>query len=278
MLTATRGAEGLLDPVAQIVREIRDQAPEITPDRVMLVGAWCRDTLHACLGHEFSTSATRDIDLAVALSGWDSYNLLARSFPRTGDSGVRFSIAGLPVDLIPFGEPEDPRGTVVPPTRGEAISVWAFSEIFEDSRPLAVDPTLDIRCPTVPGYTAAKLAAWLDRSAWGEVKDANDLALAAYWYAESKQVEDELYDSPRGQEILVAEEADVERAAARLLGSDVSTVLGPERVAELMHRWPGDLEMLVHNFTATFMPPWLSRSERRREIVDALTRGLAPPD
>jgi len=140
---------------------------------------------------------------------------------------------------------------------------------------LALGPSLAIRCPTVPGYTTAKLAAWLDRSPWGEAKDANDLALSVNWYAESKQVEGRLYDTPEGQQILLAEEADVPRAAARLLGGDVSTIVGPERAAELIERWPGDLDMLVRNFTLRTGPQWLLQADRRLEVIGALTRGLA---
>lgn len=151
MLDVSGIAEGFLDPIARVVEEMREHAPGIDPDRVMLVGAWCRDTLHAALGHDFGTSATRDVDLALALSGWEIYELLSHAFPRAGDTGVGFKIAGLAVDLLPFGELEDPRGIIVPPTRGDVISVWAFEEIFQDSSPLALSPSLAIRCPTVPG-------------------------------------------------------------------------------------------------------------------------------
>jgi predicted nucleotidyltransferase len=275
LLDMSRVVEGFLDPIARVVEAMREQAPEINSDEIMLVGAWCRDTLHAVLGHDFDTSATRDVDLALALSGWEIYERLADAFPRAGTSGVGFQITGLVVDLLPFGELENPTGSIVPPTRGEVISVWAFAEIFQDSSLLPLGPSLAIRCPTVPGYTAAKLAAWLDRSEWGEARDANDLALSVYWYAESKQIEGRLYDTPEGQQVLLAEEADVPRAAARLLARDVSAMVGPDRLNELIQRWPGDFDMLVRNFTLKTGPQWLTQEDRRREVVDALTRGLA---
>ena len=153
--------------------------------------------------------------------------------------------------------------------------MWAFEEIYRESLPLPLTPTLAIRIPTVPGYAAAKLAAWLDRSAWGQTKDANDLALVSYWYAELKEVEDRLYDTFEGQQILVAEEVDVPRAATRLLGTDVAAVVGPERISELIERWPGDLDMLVRNFTMSTGPRRPEEENRRHEVIDALTRGLA---
>lgn len=142
---------------------------------------------------------------------------------------------------------------------------------------MSLTPTLAIRIPTVPGYAAAKLAAWLDRSEWGQTKDANDIALIAYWYVESKDVEGRLYDTSEGQQILVAEEADFPCAAARLLGEDVSKIIGPDRLSELIERWPGDLDVLVRNFAMSTGPRWPEHEARRREVLDALARGLAGP-
>ncbi len=85
------------------------------------------------------------------------------------------------------------------------MSVWAFEKIFSRSLPLDLTSAVTIRIPTIAGYAAAKLAAWLDRSQWGEPKDANDLALVAYWYSESPGVADRLYDTPDGQRVLVDE-------------------------------------------------------------------------
>lgn len=170
MLDLSTVADSLLDPVAQVVAGLQEQEPQLEADSIMLVGAWCRDALHAALGHIFSTSATRDVDLALALDEWGTCERLSRVLPRAGDSGVRFRVAGFVVDLLPFRDVEDPRGPIVPPSRAEGMSVWAFAEIFAGASPLVRTPSRSIRCPTVPGYAAAKLAAWLDRSEWGEVK------------------------------------------------------------------------------------------------------------
>ena len=277
MFDVSAVSEDYFDPIARLVETMRDSVPDLDPSHVMVVGAWCRDLFHAALGHDFEPRATRDIDLALALSGWEAYELLARAFPQAGGTGVRFKIAGLVTDVLPFGELEDPRGRIVPPTRGEAISVWGFAEIFSGSSQILIGPALAIRCPTVPGYAAMKLAAWLDRSEWGETKDANDLALIGYWYSESKYVEAQLYDTAEGQQVLVAEDVDRSRAAARLLGRDVAASLGPERMAELMARWPGDIDMLFRNLTVAGRPQWLASADHRREFADGLARGLTDP-
>ncbi len=123
------------------------------------------------------------------------------------------------------------------------------------------------------GYAAAKLGAWLDRSEWGESKDAADLALVAYWYAESEHVHNRLYETSEGNRILSVEEFDVPRAAAHLLGVDVVATIGRERADELLERWPGDVDFLVRAFVLRVGVNWPGDTNRRRALVDALTRG-----
>jgi predicted nucleotidyltransferase len=163
----------------------------------------------------------------------------------------------------------------LPPSRGEPFSVWALEEIFASSLPLALTDTLSIRIPTVEGYAAAKLGAWLDRSQWHEAKDAGDLALTMYWYAEATVVHDRLYGTPTGNKILVAEGLDLPLAAACLLGADVTATIGPRRRAELLARWPGDADLLVRELRLHGSPNWPSDARRRSALIEALTRGLS---
>ena len=142
------------------------------------------------------------------------------------------------------------------------------------SLPLVLSPTLTVRIPTVVGYAAAKLGAWLDRSAWLETKDGADLALILYWYAESADVHRRLYETPAGNEILIAESVDVPLAGAHLLGTDIAATIGDTRLAELLPRWPGDRDLLVRELELRGGPAWPHDSQRRRNLLDALTRGL----
>lgn len=274
MLDLVDTPSGLVDPIAKVVDAVLESPGDISPSDIMIVGARCRDILHAALGHRFATTATHDLDLGLALASWDAYRDLAASIPRVGNSGVRFRIAGVEVDLLPFGEVEDPDGVVEPPARDEPMSVWAFEEIYARSLPLTLSPSTVVRLPTVAGYAAAKLAAWLDRSAWNEVKDAADLALVLHWYAESGQIQDQLYETEEGNAILLAEGTDVPLAAARHLGVDIATVIGAQRQQELLARWPGEIELLVHELTLRQIAGWPRATDRRRALVDALTRGL----
>lgn len=272
MLDLASTPDELLQPTGHVLEAALPQAPGLRPDDVMVVGAACRDILHHALGHRFATSATHDLDLALALSSWSAYRSLAAAFPKVGDSGVRFDIAGTMVDLLPFGDIEDPEGEVQPPTRGEPFSVWAFEEVFAAAQSLMLPTGVTVRIPTVVGYAATKLGAWLDRSEWHETKDARDLALAVHWYGHSSQVRDRLYDSEIGNTALLAEDADVPRAAAHLLGIDIAAILGELRLAELLARWPGNLDLLVGEFTIAGKAA--PSEPRRQALVNALTSGI----
>jgi predicted nucleotidyltransferase len=268
-------ARNLFSQVACVVEAVLQAAQQLHADRIMIVGAWCRDILHTALGHSFATAATHDLDLALALSSWDAYSDLAASFVRAGNSGIRFRIANTAVDLLPFGEIERPPGFVEPPSRGEAFSVWALEEVFSAAFPLDLSNALTIRIPTIACYAATKIGAWLDRCEWHEVKDGADLALVVHWYAESPTIHDRLYGTPGGNEILLAEGTDVPLAAAHLLGADVAATIGSRRQAELMDRWPSRTDLLAAELRLRGGPSWPPILGRRSELVDALTRGLS---
>jgi predicted nucleotidyltransferase len=105
------------------------------------------------------------------------------------------------------------------------------------------------RLPRPAGYAALKMRSWIDRSVHGHDKDAKDLALAAFWYQQSAEVDDRLYTTPDGLDILAALDFDVDLAAVRLLGIDVAAQLGPDNRADLARRWAAaDMDALARDF------------------------------
>jgi predicted nucleotidyltransferase len=80
--------DGLLDPITLVVETAVVHADGLTPNDVMVVGAWCRDILHSALGHSFATTATLDLDLALALSSWDTYRSLASAQRSRGSASA----------------------------------------------------------------------------------------------------------------------------------------------------------------------------------------------
>jgi hypothetical protein len=65
-----------------------------------------------------------------------------------------------------------------------------------------------------------------------------------------------------------------------MLGVDVATTIGSDRLAELLARWPGNLNLLIHELSVASDAAWPRDGKRRSDLVDALTRGMteSPPD
>ncbi|QCB92565.1 hypothetical protein [Cellulomonas shaoxiangyii] len=140
---------------------------------------------------------------------------------------------------------------------------------------------LAIRLPTVPGYTALKLASWAARSRYGEYKDAGDLACASYWYLTSSTVEDRLYGGERGQRILTdawnQDRTTAVVASTVLLADDAMTVLTPSHRAELLARWEGVDDNLLATYSDNpLLPGWPRRghpglAEHTRSLRTGMT-------
>lgn len=90
-------------------------------------------------------------------------------------------------------------------------------------------------------------------------------------------MQDRLYDTGHGQDILVQEDVDDQAAAARLLGEDITNVIGRTLLGHLVERWPGSQgDRLYDSMTVTNAPRWHRSPDRWRELVRVMERGLGP--
>lgn len=274
MLDPTKCDPALLHLPAMVVKALLTQPTGLRAENVMLVGAYCRDILRNASGQAAGLRTTEDIDFGLALADWASYDGLTERLEPTGDTRIRYKVADVPTDLIPFGSVERPPGTVNPPAREDSMGVLGFTEVFEASLPLTLPNAGTIRIPTIAGYAALKLAAWLDRSAYNRYKDASDIASVLHWYSELPEINTFLYDTEEGVDLLVQEGADYPVAAARVLGQHIAEVLG-SRTADLTRRWPGpQADSLYREMTATGAPSWPRSPKRRKELIQGMERGL----
>lgn len=286
-MTVPTSALGMLDQiVGPVVAALSVASPDLP--ELMVVGAVCRDFLHRAAGHDPSRlRRTDDLDIAVAVSGWDHYERLVGALQEVGRSSrIRYRVAGVTVDLVPFGEPiESPDGVVAPARRSrDPMSVFGFQDVWATARLIRLAGTgPTVRMPTVPGYTALKLRAWADRSSSGQLKDAGDLATAVSWYRHDTERVDWLYASPAGNDLLVLSEMDVSEAMVRLLVQDALAVLAPERRRELSAVWASvDDRLLADSLAHPSLPGWPRRDDGRlsryvRAIRSTLAAGVPAP-
>jgi predicted nucleotidyltransferase len=253
----------LLAWVTPVVAALADIVPA---ERLMLVGAQCRDLLHwrYCRGRP--PRATNDTDIAVALNNWDHFERIRGTFPAVGSTGHRFLIADRAVDLLPFGEVESPVGTTRHPPGDERMNVHGFTDAYLRADVLTLPGSLMVHLPQPPNYAVLKLHAWIDRSADHDYRDSPDLALAVHWYAGDL---DRLYAEPH-QWALRSHDFDLRTAAAALLGHDMRGSVSPPEAAVVAARvTKADHDLLAGHF-AVGEPGWPATAAIRRPLVDAL--------
>ncbi|GAA2057117.1 hypothetical protein [Leifsonia soli] len=261
----------LLDEADAIAEELV-QSVGVDPDDILLVGARCRDAIHSALGFSFPLLATRDTDIGLALRDWSIFEEIRERYRPTGSTGVRFLVAGTPVDLMPFGSIENPDGVVTPRARMEPISVFGFEDVHSDAAVVPLPSGISIRIPKPAGYAALKLRAWVDRSVAGDAKDAKDLAVACFWYQNWPVVEDRLWADDGT--LLLPFELDMDRAAVALLRADSMALLEVPRAADLARRCADtDRDLFIRNFSIHGTNLW----PRDRDVLRSYATELLAP-
>ncbi|MFC8040163.1 hypothetical protein ACFUOZ_12485 [Paenarthrobacter sp. NPDC057355] len=214
-----------------------DRCIEGARDRTMLVGAQARDLMHLRLGDpKHFLRTTSDVDLALAVANSDDYANLTASFEaRKSSSDVKYLIGGLPVDLIPFGGIEQPMGCAKPSPDSDPLSVLAYTSAFAAADEYVLPDGRRIKVVDPLHYTALKLDAWVDRSSYGEYKDASDIRVVFDWFRQHSQYIDDAYVGDPSP----AERNGWDQALACLwiLGSNVAHAIGEANTKAIAAKW-----------------------------------------
>lgn len=237
-------ADRAVDPLTVEVLRAVDTVLKNDGARYFLLGATARDLLLWNVHGQTIERATRDIDLAVMVSDWASFESIRRQLENSGHfrsarvgHRVFYSSApdiggGYPVDIIPFGGVENPAGQIEwPPDKTAIMSVIGFDEALRAAVPVQITDDFSIPVVSVPSLAALKFIAWYDRdSDEGKQKDAQDLALLLRTYDRLGSLE-----RLHGEEasILEAVGYDLCLAGARLLGKDVGRLFSERVVSQL---------------------------------------------
>jgi len=193
-----------------------------------VIGATARDIIMNIHG-EMSDRATRDLDLAIAISNWESYSEVEKGivkiegFKKDTEQKQRFLYLDVfPVDIVPFGEIRKKSDKIFwPPDESVALTVLGFEEVQKSTDKVVIDDSLSIEVASLDGIFILKLISWVDRNLDNN-KDADDLAFIInnYLNINEKRVIEEHYD-----EIYLSENFNSNIAGAKLLGIDIAKIL-----------------------------------------------------
>lgn len=213
--------------ISELVRPVQAAADGA---RLLIVGAMARELV---LVHGFgvhSGRATRDLDFAIRVTGWDEFHRIRDSlienagFQPVPDRPHRLiSEDDFLIDLLPFGAVETQERTIAwPPDESEIMTMRGFSEAAESGISVTLPGLLQVEVASPVGQALLKIVAWSDRSTEFPGKDAYDLTILLRKYLEAGN-QDRLYEE--ASDLLEENDFDLEVAGAILLGRDIRYML-----------------------------------------------------
>jgi predicted nucleotidyltransferase len=240
-----------LHPIAEVLRDLSNSAARCGIE-MMVVGAVARDLLIQHVAGAPPDRATADVDIAVAVSTWDELRLLTESIAMPRESPHRFTVRGMQVDVIPFGEIESKDRTIVW-ANDHLMNVFGFREAYASAVTVRLPGDVEVMVASLPAQSLLKLFAWRDRG-HQDRRDAIDLRSILLTYHKGRYF-DELY----GAHLATLETYgfDPLLAGAHRLGSEAKLLIVP-----------ADLDLVRAVFT----------DELTSAIADVLSKQSSSPE
>ena len=227
-----------IDPaIVEVLRAVHAAAHAQRLD-FFIAGALARDIWLDYIYRVPIARLTRDIDVGIQVSSWIEFEGLRErlisdaAFTPDAHRLHRLFMpsSGVPLDIVPFGGVEDSERRIAWPPEGETVmSLWGFAEAFRAAPLLELAPRLSVRVTSLAGLAALKLFSWSERGRETN-RDAVDFWLILRNYGDPCHRERLLLEE---DEMLTAEDYDISRAGARLLGADMGRILGGQGAALL---------------------------------------------
>ena len=194
-----------------------------------VIGATARDIVLNFHG-EKSGRATRDLDIAIAISNWEEFETIEqgivniKGFKKDSNQKQRFYYQdNFELDIVPFGDIMKEGDKVFwPPDEQVAMSVLGFKEVAKATDKFQIDNGVEIEVASLVGVFILKLVAWQDRNNQTN-KDADDIAFIISNYFNINQ---ERAIAEYSEIMFEDDDFSFEKAGALLIGIDVALLLG----------------------------------------------------
>lgn len=216
-------------PLIDLLRQLNLTFSRIGND-FFVIGATARDIILQVLANTSARRKTRDLDIAIAVTGWDKYNevcsaLIEDGFEKSTHQAQRFYFGDYEVDIVPYGAVAKADDNIYwPPEETIAMSVRGFDEVLKEAITVCINNEFEIRIASLHGLFLLKLNAWLDRNI-GTNKDAEDMwyIVDNYYFAnEERGIHPEVYELD-GFNLTVG--------GAYWMAHDIANLLSKEQIA-----------------------------------------------
>ena len=223
--------------IVDIISDI-ENATKILNISYFIVGAAARDIVNLINGIK-STRLTQDIDIAINVIDWQEYELLtSRLISQYGykpDNKLKhryYNAQNSMVDIIPFGEIENPKYSLRWPGADLIMSTLGFMEAYDSCITVSIrrNPDMTTRVPTPASLALMKIISWYDKYP-DRSKDAKDLLEIINNYDDYGNW-DRFHTEHR--DIITGGTYDYNCGLARLLGRDIAKIAKPDTMETLI--------------------------------------------
>lgn len=198
----TISSEKIGNPLlVELLRKLTDSFSKMDKE-FYVIGATARDIIMQQLLDTESRRRTKDLDIAIALPDWDTFeqvkqNLIDDGFKKSKHMHQRFFYGEYELDIVPYGVVAKEDGNIYwPPEEEIAMSVKGFDEVLSEAITVSIDDDFKVKIASLHGLFLLKFNAWLDRNTKTS-KDAEDMSfiLSNYFMANlEREIHQEVYD------------------------------------------------------------------------------------
>lgn len=207
----TISSEKIDNPLlVKLLRRLADSFSKMDRE-FYVIGATARDIIMQQLLDTESRRRTKDLDIAIAIPDWDTFeqvkqSLIADDFEKSRDMQQRFFYEEYELDIVPYGVVAKEDDNIYwPPEEEIAMSVKGFDEVLSEAITVSIDNEFQVKIASLHGLFLLKFNAWLDRNAKTS-KDAEDISfiLSNYFMANlDREIHQEVYDWENFNEYIV---------------------------------------------------------------------------
>lgn len=203
-----------------------------------MIGATARDLLYSTHGIS-PDRATHDIDFGLRVASWEVFHKLREQLIQDGfqETSIlhRLLWNQIPIDFVPFGDLEKPKGFVKFSKDETILSTLGFKEAFDASHKYKFEGFV-INIASLAGIFLLKLVAWNDRPEERQT-DVQDMARIMTLYFDAGNM-DRFYDQ-HADLVESLDPFEIPRAGVRLLGRDLHKICEEktrEKIAQILER------------------------------------------
>lgn len=219
-----------IDPTARYIYDNVNTVANALGVGWLVVGATARDMIYHAAFDVQIKRGTEDIDFAIHVDDWETFNVLTTSLiedygytRRKSEHRLDLPDSKLWIDIVPFGAIADKDGKFRwPNDPDKEISMLGFQDALETAVTCRIseDPVFDLKVVHPAVLILLKIISWRDRKHYKRT-DAQDVAYAMRHYIDLDANDMRVYDDPT----LYEGNLDMGTVGARLAGRDLKSLV-----------------------------------------------------